>query len=420
MRYTVLLLLVIFCTHNLLAQQNNITSVKGVVIDEKDKEPVANVLFYLQDNEHLGGITDAEGAFSFDYPHSLSDDSLVISSLGYQQQAFSFSELTKTKDTLYIIMKRLPIMLDDVVINAKGYNLKEMVQKALDYLPKNYPDKTHLLQGFYRKVSTEKDQYTHLVEAAIKVQDYSYNSDLKNKASISVDQFRQSHELAVIDSVMLKYQNKLAQKFNRNILSIYHAYESATLRLFYKSQTVFNKDGGFQGTSDAPTTYELMDISIEGNDTIYQIGFAGMNNPAGASYLKINSSDWAIVEYQRGFCFQEDCVFQEQVKFEKKEGKYYPSFIKIVTPRVEAKNFEDHALNIETYWFDTVQTKNFKKIKHKDTQDRMQGVQALSCPYNSVFWNDRDIQHHPLNPAIQSSLEREKSLEKQFKESAYD
>ena len=421
MRFIMLFPLICISAFSSFAQPETSIEVTGVVLDAKDGQPVPNAIFHLNNSEYPGSITDQQGVFSVRLPQRTPHDSLVISSLGYQELSVALTNLASAKDTLYFSLQRLPIVLDDVIVNAKAFDPKEIIQKALENTAKNYPDKMHLLKGLYRKISTEDDHYTKLIEAAVTVQDYNYKSKLENKARIRIEQLRQSDELAETDSILITYGKKTAQKFNKNVNSIYQAYESVSLRAFHNPHTVFTPEGFFQEIPEFPQTYTIMDVSIEGNDTIYQIGFTGMNNPPGASYLKINSSDWAIIEYQRGFYFGKDCAFQELVKYKKTAGRYYPAFIRITTPRVDLRNLEDHPLNIETYRFDTVLTKNFKNVRYKDTQNRMQEVQELSYPYDSTFWQKTDLlQCYPLNPAIRMDLEKQRSLETQFKEHAQE
>src|SRR5690606_5695484 len=102
-------------------------------------------------------------------------------------------------------------------------------------------------------------------------------------------------------------------------------------------------------------TFELMGISIENGDTIYQIAFAETvvppppKHPSGRTYLKINGTDLAIIEVQ----FTRDSKIQAlqsqtRVKFEKVNGKYYPKYIHVIQPRNINRNFEDDEFDIQT------------------------------------------------------------------------
>jgi hypothetical protein len=163
-----------------------------------------------------------------------------------------------------------------------------------------------------------------------------------------------------------------------------------------------------------------MDVIITKNDTIYKLAYThGMNPnpPSGLSYWMINKSDHAIVEFQFTAGFSSDqLIYQVLVRFKKIDQKYYPYFIRSIQPRLINRNFDYKEYDIETIWFDDVYTGKFNKVKMKEAVAPMDNENYKNVDYDSTAWNQLEFfKNHPLAPHIKSSLERNGTLEDQFK-----
>ena len=300
---------------------------------------------------------------------------------------------------------------------------KELIQKAIDRIPENYPDRPHQMEGFYRKVSTYENEYTHLLEAAFLMEDSSYTTYSHSALNVKLLQQRQSTEWGKIDEkVVIAVRNsaqRLAKHVKHQVASsntIHRTYEYNSLRGYNSPHTIFNSLGRFtEGIN-----FRIRDTSLVENDTIFHVLISDALMPEGTSYLKINRSDLAIVEYQRAiYLFGYDFTEQVHVRYKKIDGRYYPDYIQVKVPRIINEDIGGHQLDIHTLWVNRVDTGKFKKMKEKEKIDRMQELQVLTLPYNEAFWAEYPmLKIHPLEKQIQRSLERNKSLDRQFEEMA--
>ena len=419
MRLTVLLVLI--NVKALLAQQSNFIDIKGFVLEMGSKKPISGAVCYLKNNEHIGNLTDSKGYFTFKIPKELTYDSLVISFLGYKRLNTPFQLLKLKEDTLFFQLERNAIVLNDVVIEVKSFDLKRLVLKAVENIPKNYPDKPHLLNGLYRKVSTQDNHYTHLEEAAISVQDYNYKKPPMS-AKIQVHAFRESKDWGNMDSVTLEVVSKIQQKasgqwgITTNPLN--KLYESNYIRFFTRVGTHFNLQT-LNKYIDEHYLFELMDILTINGDTIYQIAFSEggyPQPPSGRTYMKINAEDFAIVEFQITSSRNGSLIHQVLMKYQKIERHYYPKFFRVTTPRLINRDMEDGEYDISTYWFDKVKIKDFEKIKPKHAIDRLNKQGHKKSNYDPEFWLDlKMLNKYPLEKGILKSLELHQPLEEQFK-----
>ena len=86
-QYSVYLLLLFVCSYNLYSQD-----ITGKIIDQETQEPIPYVSIIL--NETDGGISNDEGDFSITIPrHTLKNDSVYFSSIGYKTKAILIQKL---------------------------------------------------------------------------------------------------------------------------------------------------------------------------------------------------------------------------------------------------------------------------------------------------------------------------------------
>lgn len=103
-------------------------------------------------------------------------DTLVILAMGFERKEVALASIDLNLDTVYYNLDQQSIVLQEILIESPGFNLKDMVLQAVANIPNNYPAKRHQLQGLYRKVSTQGTRFTHLAEAVIVVEDNGYRT----------------------------------------------------------------------------------------------------------------------------------------------------------------------------------------------------------------------------------------------------
>ena len=417
MRVTGFFILCLWVT-NLTNAQRKFVEIKGMVKDKENKTPLHGAVCFFKNNEHIGHVTDSSGHFKIKYPKEFSDDSLMISMLGYNRQNVSVRSLSST-DTLVFLLERNAIVLKDVLIQNEKFDLKQLVLKAIENIPKNFPDKPHLLEAFYRKVSTHNHQYTHLEEAVIRIQDYNYKI-LPNASKIEVLAYRESKDWGDIDSITVKILSKTRASGYNNWQTAFNPlsrlYENNNMRLFNQEDTRFHLKS-FKKYMDSYLA-EVVDIYTVNNDTIFHIAFndsAFPAPPSGRSYLKINMTDHAIIEFQISSQRNGHILYRKLFKFQKTEGRYYPKCLKVTKPRLINRDIEDGEYDIATIWFDSVKIKNFEKVKPKHVIDRLDKQGHKKPNYDPAFWLDlKMLDKYPLERGVRKSLESYQPLEEQF------
>jgi len=107
--------------------------ISGKIIDQETNEPIPYVSIVLSDTD--GGISNEEGNFSITIPkHTLKNDSVYFSSIGYKTEAILIQKL---KDVTISLTPEI-FELSSVYISGKKLTTEEIIDNVEDNLKKNY------------------------------------------------------------------------------------------------------------------------------------------------------------------------------------------------------------------------------------------------------------------------------------------
>ena len=116
--------------------------VRGMVIDEENKEPVIGAAVFI-DGTNKGIATDIDGQFALKVP---SDTSLVISSIGYYSKKVRVSSLLSSDNNVIMLEKQAMTGLVEVVtVNAASDTGRDGSASNIDdvYGHRTYKPKSH-------------------------------------------------------------------------------------------------------------------------------------------------------------------------------------------------------------------------------------------------------------------------------------
>ena len=111
--------------------------VRGMVIDEENKEPVIGAAVFI-DGTNKGIATNIDGQFALKVP---SDTSLVISYIGYEKQKVHVSSLLRSEDNVIILKSDGRQLTGEVVTVVKTVD-NDDVYGHRTYKPKSHKEKT--------------------------------------------------------------------------------------------------------------------------------------------------------------------------------------------------------------------------------------------------------------------------------------
>ncbi|MEO9802023.1 MAG: carboxypeptidase-like regulatory domain-containing protein [Reichenbachiella sp.] len=407
-------------------QAQDFINIKGQVVDQETKEPLAFATINLAGRSR-GAVSNFLGEFNFNISNSSENDTLTISMLGYKTYKLAINRIPNPSN-LTITMLEDIVMLNELVVSDKELTAKEIVEKVIENIPNNYPTRPYLLNGFTRAHKMECDKYVSLYEADFDLYGRGYNSKSKvgypekiylneMRASNKVDQYMvQPLESNRNPFVALGHINDvLLKSFSLNISrNTYHLENYTTLndRLVYVIIT--GKDHGPMRPNNRMyidvDTYALIKVDYE------------IDTPEGEDWNPALYKGSTIGLTKDSLSFKVKRV-AKSVQFEEQNGlyilKYTNWFMSGIIFNSESKeDLCDWGAQFEMM-FSNVILDNVERPSKKRLLKPKGRTDPKVIPYNETFWKNYDlITEFPLNEQIEAGLSKEIDLETQFRERA--
>ena len=189
--YKIRLVGLILLSHfSLLAQQQ----LTVYIYDSESESPLAYANLYLKINQK-GFTSDLDGkAVLFLNGFSSSFDSLQCSYVGYQDTIIAINLLSKKEWKVRLRPNSVKLSTVEIEEAAQNLDVKKIIKNTLKKVRKNYPQKAHLMSGFYRELVQEGDRYVQLNEAAVELNYAAYPQ--KNYARKGWNRYYETYDIA--------------------------------------------------------------------------------------------------------------------------------------------------------------------------------------------------------------------------------
>lgn len=201
MRYIITAFLFLFFNLTILVSQKpklENKEISGTLLSKADSSAIPFANIHLK-GTMLGSHSNEQGQFSFRFPLKEKYDTVVISSIGYEDLELLASNLKSQKLNYYLSPEKG--MLDEVIVRPKKDTLRAIVGEAIRKIPFNYARRAFLLKGFYREMVVRNNSYVRLLEAAVSVQDNGFDVPY-SRLKIRLDELKKSEDY--IDYSFLK------------------------------------------------------------------------------------------------------------------------------------------------------------------------------------------------------------------------
>jgi len=423
------------------------TELKGKVADFLTFQPIESASVYIE-NTTIGSITNADGNFVLKVPQQHLQDTLVISSIGYKSFKIVISEFENGSD---IFLEEDVASLDEVVIVAdpRPTTGNGIVEKAIEKLPKNLPEKAYLQKGFLRHKERNKKEYKWLIESAITIYDSSYAAGAKDNLQINVDETRKSYDLRDIDSLFtysayLKSMNTKSGNLNSvKTSSLVEAIKWNDSRVnglenLFKGKLNLVRNSNVTGALLGKNMLEkhqfaLDTILVDNGRKLYKIkiekgaDFVGLNTPniynegfEPKGWIYIYYDNYAIkkVEYElvaasdvqkkrSKSLFDTQTIHKLVITYKDYDGKMYPNYIYYETPKLvntgdrssdRIKTEAEPGFDKDEQYYYTIQEILFSDIIqdseliNQELQQNNWSADIFSSkPYNESFWKNYNV-----------------------------
>ncbi len=371
---------------NLSAQNKKLIS--GRITDNKTGEPIPFATVSLK-HQLIGTNSNEYGLFDFYFPQDVSNDSIVISSLGYKSKAFSTTLATTQLD---VKLESYSVALPEVVIRA--LTPTDYIRMAMRKVKENYPQKPFQSQAYYREQVNENNILINQSEGVFKTYYPNYQDTVKNQHQLLLYKKADSKQIAFMREETERKKEKKIKKAKRQGKNTADMENSDAVKIgFGGPESILSMDflrehepfldtlqfKKFNYSFAGSSTYdgkELIVIAFEALKTIDHL------KPVGKIYLDLQSVAITNIEYNAEFEMPllyrpllflyglsiEDATFEKKLQYHELNGKWYPkNFQWTGKGGITKKHWfsaNDHSdFNIEQLFFITkIQTENISSI----------------------------------------------------------
>ncbi len=397
--------------------------ISGTIVDGPNGSPLEFASIALA-SKPIGTVSNEDGRFDFYVPIENSQDSIIISMLGYGRFKSTVSELSDIQN-LIIELQVKPVMLKQVIVTDQPLTGTEIILKAMELVVENFPQHPFLAKGFFRETYEENDRTVFLVDAAVDISDRGYKLIKRNRKKLhekvrlrnvraSLGQFQSAYRYSFLDFNFLTYA------LSENIIK-------------YRSPKVLDKWKDYDFTLDT--------ILFEGLDPYYVVSNQ-VETPESFSkdVYYVHAETFAIKrrvysDFAKGvnnlyeWTINSTPNFEYQVKersviyeFEEYDGEMYPKYIAgefLADIYDNDQNTVEWELKTnETLIITDLEIKK-EKVKITERMDPSISLNLQLTNYDANFWDDKDqIKLVPLTMQQLKDLESEIDLESQFRQNA--
>lgn len=164
-----LFLLVVFLSINRVDAQQGPVNISGIISGADDRQPIHRASISI-DRKGIGTATNAAGRFVLIIPNANLRDTLKISCIGFKTQKLAIGTLKNGED-LDVVLQKNSTELKEVMIYPEPLKI---IQKAIGLISANYINHPHIIRGFYRMYTSNKDNPLQLSEAVFDVYNFGY------------------------------------------------------------------------------------------------------------------------------------------------------------------------------------------------------------------------------------------------------
>ena len=169
MKRDYLLLTVLWlCSLCALAQGDSIWTLSGKVTDAKTHKAMAHVSVTVRSQ---GTVTNDDGEFTLKLSQEPAEG-VTFTCLGYTTKRLTASDWSQKRQKIEVRMTPGTVMLSEIIV--QGADAREIVRKAIELIPDNYPRQPNLLRGFYRETVRKRSHFISISEGIVDVYKSGY------------------------------------------------------------------------------------------------------------------------------------------------------------------------------------------------------------------------------------------------------
>ncbi len=155
-------------------------TIRGKVYDKQTNEPVPYAHVGILE-KGIGTTTSDNGIFVLKVPEKYLSSTMMVSCIGYKTWEKPIREI---ESPVRIYLAQNAKELNEVLVMAESA-VEDIIRKAVNNIPKNYPTHPTTVTGFYRESRTDDSlNHVYLAEGVLKIYKKGYDSKKEGQVSL--------------------------------------------------------------------------------------------------------------------------------------------------------------------------------------------------------------------------------------------
>lgn len=395
----------ILLTINYQASAQGQITLKGLVTDKETNELLPFAIVTIP-KEKISVITNESGEFQFHIPVESKNSVMQISYLGYKTIKLKVSEINPDLVTPFKMEPQIQQLQEVEITERKSKTpAKEIVNRAIQNIKKNYPRDKTLYYGYYRDYisPTWTVNYQNLMEAALMIEDRGFQSNDLERTKIKLEQLRYNPGISIdssfiqayygenkfIPNVRIEAANELAMLMSHNPI---RNHQTRSFSFVYVFDYNFVRNHRFY--------YES--ITEEDSAYIYCIRFETYYRPISQTseykadgHIFIRSDNFAILKLN----YSVTCnlptytgkFFDLKLEYKNYNDKYYLNYLSLMNYFVLKSNTSANHVNKPYFQFrelfiNKIVHEPFESLHEGETINKSSSLNVNRVPVKEGFW----------------------------------
>lgn len=156
--------------------------ISGIVLDRETRDALRHVSVAVV-GTNIGTVTNADGEFSLKLSRDEMRQGIKCSFVGYESIFLDYETLT---GSAYLTIRLQPLALAVDQVTIYGGKARNLVEQAIELIPKNYSNRENLFTTFYRETVQKRRAYIAVSEAVMDLYktEYDYRSVARDKVRL--------------------------------------------------------------------------------------------------------------------------------------------------------------------------------------------------------------------------------------------
>ena len=391
MNYKIAAVIIAFFLPGILfAQENNMQTIKGIVIDNATGKPVQYANIGIE-GTFLGSASNASGQFEFKVPESEDNGYLYASAVGYQTVKKAVTAIN-SGESIVLRMDPQSYKIEDVDISAQSLVLYRILREASQRIPDNYLRGPFSAQAYYRNDITQNGNLIHRREAAVEISDrkgYVHETPSMEQKDINYRfmEVKTNFPVSSLASGMTQMDELLSYDIVRNSSGILNEKFLRDYDLSLDQMTEFN------GDSIWVINYTLNHPDISHTGDFYVKAYQGKIYISKTNYAVVKNETWVTASnYSRqGRSFAiagksnlkpVEIHYSFATTYRKNGNRYTLGFTKATRQNewLNTTSGNKETIEYQTYLLPSVINTTQPKL-------RSEREYFVNKPYNKTFWD---------------------------------